>query len=83
MVPTANDEIVDTKEIDSGVMTDSEGNILVNLLQQDLIGIRHRYGDGTVDLWIRPIAGGEARLVIPRYDPATAYAKCRHCGEVL
>lgn len=83
MAPTENDEIVDTKEMDGGVMTDSEGNICINLLQQDLIGIRHRYADGTVDLWVRPAAGGDARIVVPRYNPDTEQAKCRHCGEVL
>lgn len=78
------DRPVRSRELDVGIITDAEGRIIANGMQQDLVFLRNTYADGTVDIWSRPRSGRSAyRLLIPRYDPEKSHPKCRHCGEEL
>jgi len=76
-------EILDTREFEAVVVTNEEGRIILNGPQQDLIIVRNRYVDHTVDIWSRPAQGGELTLVLPRYNPEETGPSCRHCGEKL
>lgn len=76
-------KVVSEKVYENAILQNADGMIVANLPQQDMLGIRKCYDDGTVEWWVKPYEGGSARLIIPRYDPQTQQPRCRHCGEEL
>lgn len=80
---STSDEPVSVREFDSGILTNRDGEVILNTMQQDLIGIRKVFADGTVEFWARPARGGEPRLIIERFSFKDGEPKCRHCGKAL